>query len=69
MSVIIRRMERKLDRTHRFMQWVKARNYIIYMFMLQTMIQYFVKMEMYDDAAKMKKLIEEETKDMDIDNL
>ena len=68
-SVITRRMEKRLDRTIRFMRWVKARNDVTYMSMLNTMMQYFVKIEMYEDAARVKKLIEQEMKDMDIDGL
>lgn len=47
------------------MKWVKARHDTTYISMLYSIQQYFVKQEMYEDAARMKKVIDEELKEIE----
>ena len=61
---MIKKLETKLDRNMGFMKWVKARHDTTYISMLYSIQQYFVKQEMYEDAARMKKVIDEELKEI-----
>lgn len=60
-----KKLETKLDRNMGFMKWVKARHDTTYISMLYSIQQYFVKQEMYEDAARMKKVIDEELKEIE----
>lgn len=60
-----KKLETKLDRNMGFMKWVKARHDTTYISMLYSIQQYFVKQEMYEDAASMKKVIDEELKEIE----
>ena len=62
---MIKKLETKLDRNMGFMKWVKARHDTTYISMLYSIQQYFVKQEMYEDAARMKKVIDEELKEIE----
>ena len=62
---MIKKLETKLDRNMVFMKWVKARHDTTYISMLYSIQQYFVKQEMYEDAARMKKVIDEELKEIE----
>lgn len=64
-SAMIKKLETKLDRNMGFMKWVKARHDTTYISMLYSIQQYFVKQEMYEDAARMKKVIDEELKEIE----
>lgn len=60
-----KKLETKLDRNMGFMKWVKARHDTTYISMLYSIQQYFVKQEMYEDAARLKKVIDEELKEIE----
>ena len=62
---MIKKLETKLDRNMGFMKWVKARHDTTYISMLYSIQQYFVKKEMYEDAERMKKVIDEELKEIE----
>ncbi len=50
---------------HGLYEMVKARHDTTYISMLYSIQQYFVKQEMYEDAARMKKVIDEELKEIE----
>ena len=62
-SMTMRRMERKLNATIDFMRWVKSRNDTTYIEMLYHLQSYLIEQERYEEAARVKKIIEEEMAD------
>lgn len=59
------RMEKKIDSTLRIMEYLRERTRNPYLWTLITMRDNLVNQEEYEDAAKIKELIEEEMKDME----
>ena len=62
-SMAMRRMERKLNATIDFMRWVKSRNDTTYIEMLYHLQSYLIEQERYEEAVRVKKIIEEEMAD------
>lgn len=57
-------MERKLGETITFMRWVKLRHDTTHIYMLYRLQEILIKEERYEDAAKVKKIIDDEMSDL-----
>lgn len=64
-SKTVKCMEYKLDNAIRFMHWVKQRHDSTYIYALCRLQEALVKLERYEEAAKVKKIIDEELKQLD----
>lgn len=64
-----KRMESKLNHTISFMQWVKARHDTTHMYTLHRLLEILIRQERYEEAEKVKKMIEQEMKDLEDGNL
>lgn len=60
----VRRIERKMDETMDFMRFVKNRHDSTYLYTLYGLQNILVKEERYEEADRVKKVIEEELKHM-----
>lgn len=56
----VKRMEKKLDSTLNFMRWVKSRNDTTYLDMLYRIQSILVQQEKYEEAGRVKRIIDEE---------
>lgn len=63
MQSAVKRMERKLGETIAFMRWVKSRHDTTHIYMLYRLQEILIKEERYEDAAKVKKMINDEMSD------
>lgn len=57
----LKSMQRKLDETVKVMMHIRSRHNVIYVSMLYSMMENCVKLEMYEEAERLKKLIDELT--------
>ena len=57
---IINRMGKRLDETINFMRWVKSRHDTTHLDMLYPILALCIQQEKYEDASKIKKMIDEE---------
>ncbi|WP_337646924.1 hypothetical protein [Paraprevotella clara] len=53
-------MGKRLDETINFMRWVKSRHDTTHLDMLYHILALCIQQEKYEDAAKIKKMIDEE---------
>lgn len=60
----VKRMERKLGETIAFMRWVKSRHDTTHMYTLCKFQEILIREERYEDAAKVKKMIDDEMSDL-----
>lgn len=60
----VKRIERKMDETMNFMRFVKTRHDSTYLYTLYGLQNILVKEERYEEADRVKKVIEEELKHM-----
>ena len=60
----VKHMESKLDDTIRVMRWVKSRHDTTHMYTLHRLLAILTKEGLYEEAAKIKKMIDEELKDL-----
>ena len=58
----VKRMEKKLDSNLDFMRWVKSRNDTTYLEMLYRIQSILIREEKYEEAGKVKRIIDEELK-------
>lgn len=58
----VKRMEKKLDSTLNFMRWVKSRNDTTYLDMLYRIQSLLIREEKYEEAGRVKRIIDEELK-------
>lgn len=65
----VRRMEKKLDDTIRFMKWVKSRHDATYIQWLLKIQGIFIKEENYEEAEKLKRIIDKELEEFNNENL
>lgn len=56
----VKRMEKKLDSTLNFMRWVKSRNDTTYLDMLYRIQSILIREEKYEEAGRVKRIIDEE---------
>lgn len=63
MFLELKSMQRKLDKTVRLMTHIRSRHNVIYVSMLYSIMANCVKLEMYEEAARLKKLIDELTEE------
>lgn len=64
MQSTVKQMERKLGETIAFMRWVKSRHDTTHIYMLNRLQEILIKEERYEDAAKVKKIIDDEMSDL-----
>lgn len=57
-------MEKKLNETINFMRWVKSRHDTTHLDMLYHFLAICIQQEKYEESAKIKKMIDEELKDL-----
>lgn len=68
-SLTQKKLEKKLDATISFMCWVKARHDTTHMYTLHRLLEILIRQEKYEEAEKVKKMIEQEIKDLDDSSL
>lgn len=64
-SLSQKKLERKLDETINFMRWVKARHDTAHVYTLHRLLEILIRQERYEEAEKVKKMIEQEMKDLE----
>lgn len=64
MQSTVKQMERKLGETIAFMRWAKSRYDITRIYTFCRFQEILIKEERYEDAAKVKKIIDDEMSDL-----